>query len=40
MFYYRGLTQWKHEKGYLLDTCLDGQGTFRSMLQAFGVEIE
>ena len=24
-FYYRGLSQWKDEKGWLTDTCLDGQ---------------
>ena len=31
-FYYRGLSQWKQEKGYLIDTCLDGQDTFRRIL--------
>lgn len=29
LFYYRGLSQWKTEKGYLTDTCLDGQDTFK-----------
>ena len=24
-FYYRGLSQWKDENGWLTDTCLDGQ---------------
>ena len=24
-FYYRGLSQWKEERGWLTDTCLDGQ---------------
>ena len=24
-FYYRGLSQWKDERGWLTDTCLDGQ---------------
>ena len=24
-FYYRGLSQWQDEKGWLTDTCLDGQ---------------
>ena len=23
-FYYRGLSEWEHENGYLTDTCLDG----------------
>ena len=31
-FYYRGLGEWKNEKGYLLDTCLDGQDTFVRLL--------
>ena len=30
VFYYRGLSGWEHEKGYLTDTCLDGQDTFRN----------
>lgn len=25
MFYYRGLSEWKSEKGYLRDTCLTAQ---------------
>ncbi|HOI85304.1 MAG TPA: hypothetical protein PLP48_04420, partial [Acholeplasmataceae bacterium] len=25
LFYYRGLKEWKNERGYLLDTCLSGQ---------------
>jgi len=29
MFYYRGLSEWEREKGYLTDTCLDGQDTFK-----------
>ena len=32
MFYYRGLSQWPHEKGWLLDTCRDGQDTFKALL--------
>jgi len=27
-YYYRGLSEWKNEKGWLTDTCLDGQDTF------------
>lgn len=34
-FYYRGLREWKDEKGYLIDTCLDGQDTFKKILQLF-----
>ena len=31
-FYYRGLTEWRNEKGWLIDTCLDGQGAFTRLL--------
>ena len=31
-FYYRGLAEWKNEKGWLTDTCLDGQDTFIRLL--------
>ena len=31
-FYYRGLAEWKNEKGWLIDTCLDGQDTFIRLL--------
>ncbi len=34
-FYYRGLSEWENEKGYLTDTCLDGQDTFRKLLDLF-----
>ena len=34
-FYYRGLAEWNNEKGWLTDTCLDGQDTFRRLLAAF-----
>lgn len=32
MFYYRDLSMWDTEKGYLRDTCLDGQDTFKKFL--------
>ena len=35
MFYYRGLREWGHIDGYLTDTCLDGQDTFRKLLDLF-----
>ena len=38
MFYYRGLSEWKNERGYLTDTCLDGQDTFRALLKMFDIE--
>ena len=36
-FYYRGLSEWGHENGYLTDTCLDGQDTFTRLLDAFDI---
>ena len=38
LFYYRGLAQWKTEKGYLTDTCLDGQDTFKKMMSMFDIQ--
>lgn len=32
-FYYRGLMNWRQEKGWLIDTCLDGQDTFKTILR-------
>lgn len=34
-FYYRGLAEWENEKGWLTDTCLDGQDTFRRLMSMF-----
>ena len=31
-FYYRGLSEWRNERGWLIDTCLDGQDTFVKLL--------
>ena len=31
-FYYRGLSEWRYEKGWFTDTCLDGQDTFVRLL--------
>ena len=39
MFYYRGLSEWDYERGYLLDTCLSAQDKFRKVLQYFRVEL-
>ncbi|MBR2561690.1 MAG: Fic family protein [Eubacterium sp.] len=38
-FYYRGLSEWNNEKGYLTDTCLDGQDTFRKLLDMFDIDV-
>ena len=37
MFYYRGLSEWKNEKGYLTDTCLTAQDRFKKQLDYFRV---
>lgn len=37
MFYYRGLHEWKKEKGYLRDTCLMAQDQFKKYLDYFKV---
>ena len=39
-FYYRGLSEWNNEKGYLTDTCLDGQDTFKRLLDMFDISYE
>ncbi|MBQ3417324.1 MAG: Fic family protein [Ruminococcus sp.] len=35
MFYYRGLKNWKDERGYLRDTCLTAQDRFKAVLDYF-----
>lgn len=37
-FYYRGLREWNNEKIYLIDTCLDGQDTYKALLKYFEIE--
>ena len=39
-FYYRGLSKWQSEKGWLIDTCLDGQDTFIRLLDMFDITHE
>ena len=36
-FYYRGLTNWRQERGWLLDTCLDGQDAFKAILKMLDI---
>lgn len=38
MYYYRGLAEWDNEKGWLTDTCLDGQDSFKKILAMFSTE--
>ena len=36
-FYYRGLSEWERERGWLSDTCRDGQDTFMRLLEMLDV---
>lgn len=38
MFYYRGLKEWNNEKGFLIETCLDGQDTYKALIKYFEVQ--
>ena len=35
LFYYRGLKEYKNEKGYLLDTCLNAQDQYKKMVEYY-----
>lgn len=37
MFYYRGLSEWSRERGYLTDTCLTAQDKFKKYLDYFKI---
>ena len=37
LFYYRGLKEWNHEKGYLTDTCLAAQDKYKAYLDYFRI---
>ncbi len=39
LFYYWGRAEWEKEKGYLIDTCLDGQDMFRKLLRMFDIDV-
>ena len=36
-YYYRGLKNWNHERGWLIDTCLDGQDIVKAYLDYFNI---
>lgn len=36
-FYYRGLSEWRNENGWLIDTCLDGQDAFIRLLDMLDI---
>ena len=38
MFYYRGLSEWKNERGFLRDTCLSAQDKFKAYLDYLGIQ--
>ncbi|MBQ4596013.1 MAG: Fic family protein [Firmicutes bacterium] len=38
IFYYRGLSEWDNEKGYLTDTCLAAQDKYKSYLDYFRIK--
>ena len=38
LFYYRGLKEWTHERGYLVDTCLSAQDNFKLRLDYYRIK--
>ena len=40
LFYYRGLNEWKKERGYLRDTCLARQDKFKKWMDYFKISYE
>lgn len=38
LYYYCGLKEWDHEKGYLTDTCLNVQDKYKAYLDFFRIE--
>ncbi len=38
MCYYRGIKNWKNERGYLRDTCFTGQDAMKATLDYFGIK--
>ena len=39
-YYYRGIKNWKFERGFLRDTCLTGQDAMKAVLDYFGIAYE
>lgn len=37
MLYYKELSEWQNEKGYLIDTCLTAQDKFKKYLDYFRI---
>ena len=40
LFYYRGLSEWNNERGYLRDTCLTAQDQFKMVMDYFEIKYE
>lgn len=40
MFYYRGLREWGNVNGYLLDTCLTAQDSYKNLLDYFRISYQ
>lgn len=38
LYYYRGLREWNHIRGYLLDTCLAAQDIYKALLDYFKIK--
>ena len=38
MFYYRGLHEWPHVPGFLMDTCLTAQDNYKTLLDYFRIK--
>ena len=38
LFYYRGLKEWDHDQGYLMDTCLSAQDRYKAHLDYFRIK--
>lgn len=39
-YYYRGLSEWKNERGWLTDTCLDGQDMFKRLMDMLDIPLQ
>ena len=38
LFYYKGLKNWKNERGYLIGTCETGQDKYKKLLDIYGIK--
>ena len=40
LFYYRGLSEWRNERGWLTDTCMDGQDAFIRLMDMLDLDVD